>query len=95
MTQPLGIRFAKLTSRIPNNVNHRHKLSISARMAAVSAELSWSESRHESSCAATAFDSAVAICGVGSDELVGVAAELHAGLADEVQKGEFIVYWTI
>jgi hypothetical protein len=65
-------------------MHHRHKLSISARVTAVRAEFARSKSRHEGSGTATAFDSTVAISGVRSDELVWVAAEVYAGLADEV-----------
>jgi len=48
-----------LTSRIANNMHHRHELSISASMAAISTELARPESRHESPSAAGAFDTAV------------------------------------
>ena len=65
-------------------MHHRHELRISARMTAVRAEFARSKSRYESSGTATAFDSAVAISGVRSDELVWVAAEVYTGLADEV-----------
>ena len=72
----------KLTSRIPNNMHNRHKLGISSRMATVRAKFPWPKSRDEGSGTPTAFDSAVAIGGVGGDELVWVAAEVNTGLAD-------------
>ena len=65
-------------------MHHRHELCISARMPTISTELARSESRHKSPSTTTAFDSTVAICGVRSDELVWVAAEVYTGLADEV-----------
>jgi len=65
-------------------------------MAAVSTELPRSKRRHESPGTAGAVDSAVAICGVRSNELVGVAAEIHAGLADEIEEGELVVlFWAL
>jgi hypothetical protein len=86
----------KLTARIADNVHHRYELSISTGVAAVRTEFAWSKSRHESSGAAatlrSAFGSAVAICGIGCNELVWVAAEVYAGLADEIQEGEFVVF---
>jgi len=72
-------------------MHHRHELSISASMAAISTELARPESRHESPSAAGAFDTAVTVCGVRSDELVRVAAEVDAGFADEIEEGEFVV----
>ena len=65
-------------------MHHRHELRISARVTAERAEFARSKSRHKSPSATTAFDSAVAISGVRSDELVWVAAEVYTGLADEV-----------
>jgi hypothetical protein len=88
---PSTIRSIKLTSRIANNMHNRHKLRKSARMATVCAKLPWPKSRNEGSGTATAFDSAVAICSVRSDEFVWVAAKVNTGLADQVEEGEFVV----
>jgi hypothetical protein len=67
-------------------MHHRHKLGKSARMSAVSAQFARSESRNKGSGTPTAFDAAVTIRSVRSDELVRVATELDAGLADQVQE---------
>jgi hypothetical protein len=61
-------------------MHNRHILRVRARMAAVSTEFSWAESRHESS--RRAAQATVAIGGVACDQFVGVAAEGDAGFAD-------------
>jgi hypothetical protein len=63
-------------------MHNRHKLGISSRVATVRAKLPWPKSRNEGSGTPTAFDSAVAIGGVGGDELIWIAAEVNTGLAD-------------
>jgi hypothetical protein len=90
-SHPSTMRSSKLTSRIANNMHNRHKLSISSRVATVRAKLPWPKSRNEGSGTPTAFDSTVAICSVRSDEFVWVAAEVNAGLADQVEEGKFVV----
>jgi hypothetical protein len=96
MSDSYGLeRRRRLTSGIPNNMHNRHELSISARMVTVGTQFARSESCHKSPRAAfarSAFDAAVAICGVGSNELVRVAAEVDAGLAVQIEEDEFVVF---
>jgi hypothetical protein len=70
------------TSRVADDMYHRYKLGIGTSVTAVCAELAWPESRHKRPDAA---ETAIAVRGVGSDELIWIATEIHAGLPNEVQ----------
>ena len=61
---------------------HAHKFSVRSRVAAVRAELAGAEGGDES---ADACDAAVAIGGLGGDELIGIAVELDAWFTDQIE----------
>jgi hypothetical protein len=69
-------------------MHNRHILSVCTSMAAVSTEFAWAKGRHKSSCA---IQATVPISGIACNQLVGVAAEVDAGFADEIEEGEFVV----
>lgn len=73
-------------------MDHRHELSVCVGMAAVCAEFSRAKGRYEG---AGAGDARVAVCGVGGDEFVWVAAEGEARFAYEVKEGELVVWGSL
>jgi hypothetical protein len=60
-------------------MHYWYELGICTSVAAVCAELAWPKSRHKSPDAA---ETAIAVRGVSSNELIWVAAEIHAGLSN-------------
>lgn len=87
-TRPLALSLELILTRISHDMHHPAILGVGASVAAVRTELS----RPEGSDKGTdAIDARVPVGGVGSNQLIGIAAELNAGVADEVEESELVV----
>jgi hypothetical protein len=67
---------------------HWYKLSVSTSVTTVCAELAWPESCHRRP---NTIDTAIAVGGVSSNELIGVATEFHARLFNKIQEDKFVI----
>jgi hypothetical protein len=65
-----------------------YKLSVSTSVTTVCAELAWPESCDKRP---NAVDTAIAVSGISSNELIGVATEFHARLSNKIQEDKFVI----
>ena len=82
MMQNLAALLSR-SGRVPDNVNNRHILAVCTPQSAESTQLTRSKGGDE--CTGSLLAS-IAVCGVGTDQLVGGAQPFEALGLDEVQE---------